>query len=213
MFVTKKVRYHTVSTHDLYKLFTFAHTELTASGITINQCIAPPSPSMSDKEITSSYNHYFLRHNFYSIYNNSGFFSYNSKYYNQNNNVLQERTSFISIPVVDFGKRILQGSLSIVGNTTLTDDGNGNLIDSSIPTTYLVPSTNLKAWFSFDDAYIAKEFPYSSILTLRDNSFFLNKLLVVNPKFSVGISGSGYQYDLTGNSYAYTPSDILPTLW
>jgi len=205
MFIKKKVEYHTVSTHDLYKLFTYTDSTIAADGITIQNSIAPASDSIPDTENSHSYNFNFLKHNFYSVYNNPGFFSYKSKYYAQNNHILQESASLISIPLRKFGKRILQGSVVINDGTQIVDDGFGNLIDTTVVTSSLVPTTNLKAWFSFDDGYVTKQFPYKTTHILRDNSVHLNTLDTVNPKFSVGVGGSGYKYDLHGNSYASIP--------
>lgn len=212
MLIYKKVEYHSVSTHDLYKSFVFTDSTYSDDGITINDCIAPQSSNTSEKEKISSYNHYFLKHNFYSIYNNSSF-SDRTNYSKQNNFVLKENARFLSIPLRSFGKRIYQGSLSITDNSTgsltLTDDGNGNLINSSISTASLVSDSNLKTWFSFDDAYIYKEYPSKTSLILRDNSTNLNTIVINNGVFTSGLSGSGYQYNMHGNSYAYVDNSQI----
>lgn len=207
MFINKNVEYHSVNTHDLYKLFTYTDSTYSGSGITINNSIAPQNNTISQTEKTTTYNYNFLKNGYYSIYNSAGFFSYKSSYSKQNNHVLQENARLISIPLRCFGKRIYQGSVSIVDTSTgsfnFTDDGNGNLIDSAISTGSLVSDNTLRAWFSFDDSYIYKEFPEKKVLKLRDSSIYLNSINVINGKFSSGISGRGYKYNLDGTSYAY----------
>lgn len=223
MFVYKKVEYHNISTNELYKVFTFTDSTYSSSGITINDSISPQNDSISQKEKTSSYNHYFLKHGYYSIYNNTSFTNFKSSYAKQNNYVLQENARLISIPVRCFGKHIYQGSVSISDNSSgsflFTDDGMGNLIDSSISTANLISDSTLKYWISFDDAYIYKEFPHKRVLKLRDNSPNLNELTVTNGSFSDGLNGKGYQYNLDGTSYVhtnqsdFTESDFTISFW
>lgn len=208
MFVDKKVEYHSVSVNEIYKLLTFTQDTYSVSGsININDSIAPQTNSLAELENTSSYYYNFLRHNFYSDYNNSSFTSFKTNYAFQKKYVLQERARFISIPAVKYGKRIKQGSLTIVdtstGSLTLTDDGYGNLINSGIDTSSLVSEDSLRCWISFDDAYITKEFPYKNVISLKDNSRMFNTLTVINPLFSAGLSGSGYKADFNGTNYAY----------
>lgn len=201
----KKVEYHVSNTYDAYKLFTYTNLTYASAGLTINNSTAPQSNSISAIENTSSYNHFFLRHNFYSIYNNSSFYAFKSKYAKQNNYVLQENSKLISIPIKSFGKKIFPGSFVLQDDVgTFVDDGYGNILDTSLTSSNYVSSDTLKFWFSFDDGYVYKQFPYKKQLVLKDNSQFLNTLTAVNPTFTQGVSGSGYKLDFNGyNSYAY----------
>jgi len=206
----KRVEYHSANTYNTYKTFSYSDTNYANDGIVISDAVAPQSDNVVDISASSSLYHYFLKHNFYSSYNSSEFFSFRTEYAKQNNYVLQEYSKIIAIPVKKYGKSVLKNSIFItdysVGTISLYDDGYGNIIDSAIPTGSLISTDNLLMWYSFDDGYQYKSNPYLTTLRTQDSSEFLNSMTVVNGDFEYGVSGSGYCYVLSGSSYAYTDS-------
>jgi len=200
----KNVEYHLVTSHDVYNTFIYTDSTYASDGVAIHDCVAPQTSTDSALETTASYNHFFVKHYYYSDYNQ--LFKIKTNYSKQNNFVLQESSRLFAIPNKSYGSKILENSITIVDNSstslTITDDGNGNLIDTSIATTNFVSSDNLLMWFSFNDLYVYKRFPNKPIIYLRDNTKYLNKIYLVNGQCSTGMSGSGYKYDLSGVSYA-----------
>ena len=69
--------------------------------------------------------------------------------------ILDRKSVVISVPQKRFGEQIYPGSFKVVGKESvkLTDDKHGNLIDSSIPTTYMIPSASELFRLSFNECH------------------------------------------------------------
>ena len=204
----KNVEYHKVQSVDTVKLFTYTDSTYSASGMTINEAIAPQSDTIPQTEKTSSYNFNLARHLFTSNYNNTSFFSIKNNYSSQKNYVLQENSRLLSLPVRTYGKRIKEGTFSLTdtstGSISIIDDGNGNLIDSGISTNTLVSDSSLIGWFSFDDGYEKKaKYSNKNLFISDDSSYYLNSIKLSNATFSQGKNGTGYKLNLGTETSGY----------
>lgn len=69
--------------------------------------------------------------------------------------ILDRKSTVISIPQKKFGEQIAPGSFKLVGKNSVTiiDDKQGNLIDASVPTNHIIPSSSEILRLSFNECH------------------------------------------------------------
>jgi len=138
---------------------------------------------------------YHLEHNYYSNFER-GLYPTKILLSDINRN-LYESSSVVVIPQRVFGEAIKKGTVSITHygsespfNYTLTDDSNGNLIDSEYDTSKFANYDKCLLYLGFNAYYRSYGFRNKQTNGVIDNSHLNNEVLYVNPKkisFSSGI--------------------------
>ena len=138
---------------------------------------------------------YYLDHNYYDNFEPN---SYSPKLFGSTVKTnLYESSSVIIVPQRVFGERIKPGSVTINHfgsddkfNFTLTDDSNGNLIDTEYDTTKIIDHDRCILDVGFNEQYRSYNFRNKQTKGVMDYSNLRNEILYVSPKkisFASGI--------------------------
>lgn len=158
---------------------------------------------------------YYLDHNYYDSFDKDVF---SPKLFGSTTKLdLYESSSTVIIPQRVFGERVKPGSVSISHygsdsnfNYTLSDDSNGNLIDSEYDVTKFVNNDQCILNLGFNEQYRSYNFRNKQTKGVIDSSNLRNDVIYINPKkisFASGIptttpvSASGTCAELNGGYF------------
>jgi len=120
---------------------------------------------------------------------------------------IHDRIIVLSIPQKMFGEEIKKNSITLIDSGSgdkiiITDDGNGNLIDTAIPSgsipSNFIDVKTLVGYWGFNDGY-TKKTRRSTGFTTRDESRFRKHGVTQNVNFNPGIYGTDATFLVTGS--------------
>ena len=197
-----------VDTGSGYRVLDAVHTSL-KTPIGSNKANNDPTNSFDGSYqhiIWQSLNHMYYKH----PYDSYATFEHANRRFTYKH--LGASASLLSMPYNDFGESIKPRSVVITNTThgiTLTDDGNGNLYDSSIDSSSFTNNYNLVGYWGFNEEF--KRFKYFGGTVEKGGLEYESRTFepdeasgIKNITFVKGVADSGVAAEFDGSSYILT---------